>query len=280
MLTQTKFHYSRKIIRIFLSEQEREEWFAAFEKHKGVFAATEPWKDSLNGQLKLPFGAGQITTAGNVYTPAFLEAVRSLLTARNAFLREKVSYEKIEVMHDEVRYDQKVSASKIIFCEGHLALNNPFIATPFVKPMKGEVLHLNIPDLKTEHVLSSGCYLMPAGEGKFICGSNYEGRRIDEQPTEEIRRELTEKVSNMINCDFEITAHVAGIRPTVYDHRPVVGVTENSRVAVFNGLGSKGILQAPLLSGLLSEELENGRPVPEEISPLRFARRAARKKQQ
>jgi glycine/D-amino acid oxidase-like deaminating enzyme len=74
----------------------------------------------------------------------------------------------------------------------------------------------------------------------------------------------------MINCDFEVVDQVAGMRPTVKDRRPVVGSIENNNIYFLNGLGTRGLLMAPLLSLRLMEHIEKGDPLPPEIDVKRF----------
>ena len=64
----------------------------------------------------------------------------------------------------------------------------------------------------------------------------------------------------------------AGIRPTVKDRRPLVGVhTEHQQLAVLNGLGTRGVMIAPTVSKNLFEHLELGIPLDSEIDIKRFS---------
>jgi glycine/D-amino acid oxidase-like deaminating enzyme len=63
----------------------------------------------------------------------------------------------------------------------------------------------------------------------------------------------------------------AGVRPVIkIDNRPIVGVhPDQPRLAVLNGLGSKGALQAPFAANQLIAYLEKGTPVHPEFDVCR-----------
>jgi len=65
--------------------------------------------------------------------------------------------------------------------------------------------------------------------------------------------------------------HTAGIRPTVIDRKPLLGSHHLHRnAAVFNGLGTRGVLIAPYAAPILYNHLTNQNPIPREISIERF----------
>ena len=70
-------------------------------------------------------------------------------------------------------------------------------------------------------------------------------------------------IRQFTHFDFEVTNQTAGVRPVIrVDNRPIVGThPEHRRVAVLNGLGSKGVLQAPFASIQLIGSLERGEPI-------------------
>jgi len=75
----------------------------------------------------------------------------------------------------------------------------------------------------------------------------------------------------MMPGDYEIVAQRAGIRPAGRDKKPVLGkMREFENVYAFNGLGSKGVMQAPLLAQLLWSHVHEGLPLPSEVDIARF----------
>ena len=89
--------------------------------------------------------------------------------------------------------------------------------------------------------------------------------------TEKGRKQLLKAVSAMIGCPFEVVDQLVGMRPTIKDRRPVLGSLDNENILFFNGLGTRGLLMAPLLSGWLTAYAERGEKLPSEVDIRRFS---------
>ena len=77
----------------------------------------------------------------------------------------------------------------------------------------------------------------------------------------------TSALKEVISCDFEVIDHLAGVRPTVKDRRPLLGKHNlHNHLYILNGLGTRGVLFAPYLSDKLYQYIENGIPLDNEIS--------------
>ena len=67
------------------------------------------------------------------------------------------------------------------------------------------------------------------------------------ETTEKGKQWLLEKIEKMIDVPFIIEKHVTHMRPTVKDRRPLLGQHPNHpNMYVLNGMGSRGVLTAPL----------------------------------
>ena len=65
--------------------------------------------------------------------------------------------------------------------------------------------------------------------------------------------------------------HTAGIRPTVNDRRPLIGLhPEHRSLGVFNGLGTKGVMLAPFFAKQFAGFLEHALPLNKEVDIARF----------
>ncbi len=85
------------------------------------------------------------------------------------------------------------------------------------------------------------------------------------------KNELELKLRSVINCNYKIIDHSAGIRLTITDRRPLVGTHHtNNKLAILNGLGTRGVLIAPLMAKKLFQHIENNVPLDKEISIDRF----------
>ncbi|MBT8254227.1 MAG: FAD-dependent oxidoreductase, partial [Bacteroidia bacterium] len=92
------------------------------------------------------------------------------------------------------------------------------------------------------------------------------------EPSEKGRHELSRRLNKLLNCDYNIVDHLAGVRPTVSDRGPLLGShNKYKNLCVLNGLGSRGVLIAPFAAGILFDHLENETPLPEEIDISRFS---------
>ena len=68
-----------------------------------------------------------------------------------------------------------------------------------------------------------------------------------------------------------LKSQIAGVRPTVYDRRPVMGEHPNHKgIFIFNGLGTKGYLMAPLLSEEMADFIISRKELHREVKLSRF----------
>ena len=82
---------------------------------------------------------------------------------------------------------------------------------------------------------------------------------------------MERKLKTFIRCKYTIVDHLAGIRPTIIDRRPLLGVhPEFEPLAILNGLGTRGVMIAPLMAIKLFEYLEHNIPLDNEVSITRF----------
>jgi glycine oxidase len=90
-------------------------------------------------------------------------------------------------------------------------------------------------------------------------------------PTAEGRITLDENLRSLIAEPYEVTDHVAGVRPTVSDRRPLMGKHPKYRkLVIANGLGAKGYMLAPLLMHELAEHLLEDKALNPETRIERF----------
>ena len=75
----------------------------------------------------------------------------------------------------------------------------------------------------------------------------------------------------MIDAPYTIEKHISYIRPTVKDRRPLLGAhPQHKQLYLFNGLGSRGVLTAPLASNWLYAFIEEGKSLPAAVDIDRF----------
>jgi glycine/D-amino acid oxidase-like deaminating enzyme len=134
---------------------------------------------------------------------------------------------------------------------------------------------IHAPDLPPE-IFNGSIYGIPLGEGVFRVGSTYEWDFSDALPSKERAQELEDKLKNLIRVPFKIIGHEAGIRPTVKDRRPFLGThNEFKSLGIFNGLGTKGVLLAPLLAKEMALHLIQGNELSDDVNIARLSSRKA-----
>lgn len=142
----------------------------------------------------------------------------------------------------------------LIDCRGTAITEDDHLPALDVRKNRGELLsirsfaHSEIP-LPKDAILNFGKWTIPLGQGEWRLGASYEWNREDLNPTPEIRDQLLNALRAQFDEEphFETTRHEVGIRPVARDRRPLVGaIPGKSDWYVFNGLGTRGVLIAPL----------------------------------
>ena len=107
-----------------------------------------------------------------------------------------------------------------------------------------------------DKVISQGVYIVPLDNYNYLVGSTYNHKDLTDGPTAQGKASLKDKLSDILSVGYEVVSCVSGIRPTVKDRKPLVGLhPTHSKIAVFNGLGTRGALQGPYLSDNFSKFL-------------------------
>jgi hypothetical protein len=87
-------------------------------------------------------------------------------------------------------------------------------------------------------------------------------------------RSRFDQMKNLIVGNWEVTNHLAGVRPAIADRKPVIGIhPEQPFTYIFGGLGAKGISLAPWCAIKLLDNLVNNEIPPTEIHVSRFKKR-------
>lgn len=214
----------------------------------------------------------EITGAGYVDMAKLIKLYRSRLLSEHALIECSVEKEDLVFDGDRILWNNS-SFGKIIFCEGYNASSNPFFSwLPFVLA-KGEILIIHCPNFKQDKIWMKDVFVLPLGNDYYKVGSTYQWDNLNEIPTEEGRRVLSQKLDNLLGCSYEIMEHFAGVRPTVKDRKPLIGThPEHFNIGIFNGLGAKGASLVPFFSNHFVEYLEDGKPLDKEVNIKRFVK--------
>lgn len=277
-LLNEKFYFKKQIVKMFSEEQEKALWLKKSNEDVGKYLSKTIQNNFLIDIIhNAPTGeSSEVIDAGNLDTGLFLDAFRSYFKKNNQLLEEKLDYDKITISENSVSY-KNFTADKLVFCEGYKCIDNPYFKWLPFKLTKGEIIAVKIPLLSqketdwSEKVINKGVFILPVGNNIYKVGSTYEWSDLTEQPTEKGRAYLIEKLEKILKVPFEVIDHLAGIRPTVNDRRPLIGIhPEHPALAVFNGMGTKGVMLVPYFANQFFDFLENNMPLDKEVDIARF----------
>jgi glycine oxidase len=203
-----------------------------------------------------PFGGFQMAPAARLDVTTYLDASRRHFTGDGGYLSATLDpLRDVEPTPDGVHLTRLgIRARWLVFCQGYDAASNAWFPRVQFLPVQGEVLTLRIPGLTESRVVHRGVWLAPQGDGVFRAGSTYDRDRLDGTPTARGRDEICSRLREFLRLPFDVIEHRAAVRPVVAGNKPVFGFhPEFSQLAYFNGLGSKGALQAPHFADLLAD---------------------------
>jgi glycine/D-amino acid oxidase-like deaminating enzyme len=166
---------------------------------------------------------------------------------------------------------QQIKSKYVVFCEGYRLQDNSLFSGDFLNPSKGEVLILRIPDYKPSANVKRKFFLAPWKDDLFWFGAIDGWHFTDDKPSAKGFKILSDHAAKMIKIPFQIIDHLAAIRPTIKDRRPVIGRhPEYERIFLFNGLGTKGASLAPYWAEKLVSLIEDHQPLDPTVLYSRF----------
>jgi len=267
---KTKFNFKLPILRKFFSIEEQNNWFSASDKKNlAPFLSTKIISTKYNG-IDSPYDYGEVLHTGYVDTALLLDTYRHYLQHNNLLLEEFFDSLYLEFFDFGVQY-KNIKARHIIFAEGFGLHKNPFFNYLPLDGTKGELLIIKVPNLDLDVIVNTSVFILPLGNDLFKVGATYNWKDKTDDPTEEGKQELVERIKEILMCDFEIIEHFGGVRPTVKDRRPLIGTHhELKSIHILNGLGTRGVMLGPAMAKALYNFIENKIPLHPEIDILRF----------
>jgi glycine/D-amino acid oxidase-like deaminating enzyme len=259
------------IYRKFFSAEEQNNWFIAADKpNLSPFLSTEIVKREYSG-IESPFGYGEVLQTGYVDTALLLDVYHKYLEQINSLRKETFEYTAVEVFDDYIQYGD-LKTKQIVFAEGFGMHSNPFFSYLPLDGTKGELFIIKAPDLNIDVIINTSVFILPLGNDLFKVGATYNWKDKTDLPTAEGKRELVERIKEIISCDFEIVEHFAGVRPTVNDRRPLLGShPEYKNLHILNGLGTRGVMLAPAMALDLFNYIEFNKPLDKTIDIKRYS---------
>lgn len=213
---------------------------------------------------------GPVEGGGWVRTKDFLQSSRQFFISNGHLLEEKFDKTKLDLATALVNYGGE-QFDYLVDCSGYAFVFGEYFPGVKIVGNKGEVMTI-LPDKEPLHKIYSSSYFLLKTLGKeYKLGATYSRDITNALPSETGSLELTDGLKKFFKSDFQELDIEAGIRPTVADRKPLIGQSPvDSRVFMFNGLGSRGYLTAPYLSELLLRSIASSNQIPMEVSCRRF----------
>ncbi|QLE71701.1 glycine oxidase ThiO [Streptomyces rectiverticillatus] len=180
----------------------------------------------------------------------------------------------------ELADGRRVAAGQVVLAAGSRSgtlAGVPAGVLPPVRPVKGQVLRLRVPDAyapflsRTVRAVVRGgpVYLVPRENGELVLGATTEELGWDTTVTAggvyELLRDAHELVPGITELPLVETS--AGLRPGSPDNAPLLGPTALPGLHAATGHHRNGVLLAPLTGDVMAEVLTTGR-LPEEARPF------------
>jgi len=265
-----KFDEKFVIKRAFKSVQEQNNWFAASDNlvlKRFLNPAIENKK--VAGVIG-DFGFGTVNETGRIDTLKLVKAYRNFLMDKKCIRFEKFEHLKLKVSAKKITY-KEIECKQVVFCEGFGIKGNPFFKHLPLEEAKGELLTIHAPELNIDFLLKSALFLIPLGGNRYKVGATFNHVDKTATPSEKGKLELVDKLKKVINVPYEIIDQTAGIRPTTTDRRPFIGQhKEDNRLAILNGLGTRGVMLAPTMARNLFNCIEKDIALDLEVDIKRF----------
>ena len=264
------YHHKIDIYRIFKNVEEQNNWFLASDKILLQHFMSPTIFKNENKCVLAPFGFGKLENTGRIDVNSLIHDYRKSLLKKKVLKEEKFAYDNIVLKEDGVEY-KGVKSERIVFCEGYGVKQNPFFNSLPMREAQVELITIHAPELKVDYLIKAAVFVMPLGNDLYKVGATFNWEDKSPTPTAEGKQELERKLNTFIRCEYTIVDHLAGIRPTIIDRRPMLGIhAEYKALAILNGLGTRGVMIAPLMARKLYRHLENNIALDNEISIARF----------
>lgn len=268
-----KLDYKIPVLRRFASIEEQNAWFEAADRSGLDYFLSTTIIENENPSIDAPFGFGEVKYTGRIDTKTLLTSYSGYIGQRGLLDQESFDFSCLETFEEHISY-KTTKAKQIVFACGYGLRKNPFFNYLPLNGTKGELLTIKAPEYKEKNVIKSSVFTIPLGGDMYRIGATYKWKDKTNEPTEDSKNELLEKLKTFLSCDFKVVKHVAGIRPTVVDRRPLVGQhPEHKNLYVLNGFGSRGVLIAPDVSKQLFNNIEKETELDPEINIQRFTKK-------
>ena len=252
-ILKTKILFKKKILRHYKSNKDQNEWNSRL--------ANPKYKKYLLKEVE----NGVITTKSG-----YLNVTKYLSETKKYFKRIK-RYKKYNIDKNDISVRNKIASvtgfdtKNIVMSIGIDEKNSGKFSYLPLNEVSGNSIIIKS-KYYTKYIINRGISIVPIQDGHLHVGSTYhngnEDKGIDDLLNKTLK--ITKKKYTLVSKKF-------GIRPASKDRRPMIGRHPKiDNLYIINGLGSKGVSQAPYCSKQLFDYIENRNKINREINIKRF----------
>ncbi len=266
--TGTGFFHQRNSVRLFASREEQE-LFAQKSNRDYPELVRYPENPVNEKNFDRSFGEFEMTQAARLNIPLYLDASRDYFSRKNSYFNAEINPSiDLQLQNNSVILKQfELHSKRIIFCEGFSGSKNRWFESVRFDAAKGEILTVKIPGLNEQRAVHRGIWLVAVGDDLYRMGATYDRKNLNTTPTETGREELCSRLSNFMRLPFEVLDHHAAVRPIILGRKPLIGFhPQYPQMGYFNGLGSKGSLQAPWFADTFAQSISENNNIPSEFN--------------
>ena len=268
-----RVNYPLPVLRRFISVEEQNMWYEAQDKPQLEAFLSINILSNSNTNIEASFGYGEVLHTGKIDTLKLVLAYKDYLESGNLLIRETFNFSQLKIEENYIQYGE-LKAKQIVFATGFGLKGNPYFNYLPLNGTKGELLTIKAPALKENKVIKSSVFIIPLGDDLYRVGATYKWKDKTNIPTQESKIELLQKLDSFLKCDYEVIEHVAGIRPTVADRRPLVGRhPDHGNMYVLNGFGSRGVMIGPYAAQQLYRFITDNHNLNSEMDIARFTKK-------
>jgi glycine/D-amino acid oxidase-like deaminating enzyme len=260
-----RFVHEASIYRPFRSIEEQNNYLAqTADPGIAPYISSKPDPARELHYVRADFGGLEVVQSGWIDLPLLLEKSREYFNDAGFYREALFNVEDLQVGSNSVTW-QGSTFGMVIFSQGFMALENHFFNWLPFAPVKGQILEIATEDILKPYIINQGIFTLPLSENRMKVGATYSWDPLDWEATQAATDELEAKLKGLLKVPYKLTGATAGIRPSVKDRRPLIGIhPEFANVGIFNGLGTKGVTLAPFFAGQFAGYIINGK----ELNPL------------
>jgi len=270
-LLQTSLLVNQPIYRPFADQGQQNDWQGKWTDPRYRPFIEEIVLDSRHGHTIFDDHGGIVLRqSGWLKVGKLIDSYRKYLAEKGLLLDDQFIEKDLVVKNDKHLVYKGFDAKRLVDCRGYRSKSGSLFGWLPMVPVKGEILQIETEN-QIQTLFNRRCFIIPEYSTTSVVGSTYKRDEQSAQITEQGRREIIGRLEALLKLKYKVVGQRAGIRPATVARRPLLGIhPEMANVAVFNGLGSKGVSLAPFFSNQLVDKLEKGHKLNPEVDISRY----------